>query len=62
MSNPFYVLVLAGGSGERFWPLSRKTTPKQLLRLFDSKTLLEETVERLHGFVSPENILILTNQ
>ena len=62
MSNPFYVLVLAGGSGERFWPLSRKTTPKQLLRLFDSKTLLEETVERLHGFVSPENILILTNK
>lgn len=62
MSNPFYVLVLAGGSGERFWPLSRKTTPKQLLRLFDSKTLLEETVERLQGLVSPENVLILTNQ
>src|SRR5215471_11452570 len=62
MSNSFYALVLAGGSGERFWPLSRRTTPKQLLRLFDSKTLLEETVERLQGFVSPENILILTNQ
>ncbi|MBV8376569.1 MAG: mannose-1-phosphate guanyltransferase, partial [Verrucomicrobia bacterium] len=37
MSNDFYVLVLAGGSGERFWPLSRKATPKQLLRLFSSQ-------------------------
>ena len=36
MSNVFYALVLAGGSGERFWPLSRKATPKQLLRLFSS--------------------------
>jgi mannose-1-phosphate guanylyltransferase len=62
MSNVFYALVLAGGSGERFWPLSRKATPKQLLRLFSSQSLVEETVRRLDGFVPPENILILTNQ
>ena len=62
MSNVFYALVLAGGSGERFWPLSRKATPKQLLRLFSSQSLVEETVRRLDGFVPQENILILTNQ
>jgi mannose-1-phosphate guanylyltransferase len=62
MSNSFYALILAGGSGERFWPLSRKSTPKQLLRLFDSTTLLEETVSRLDGLIAPEQILILTNK
>ena len=62
MSNPFYAIVLAGGSGTRFWPLSRNQTPKQLLRLFDAKTLLEETVERLNGLVPTENILLLTNE
>jgi mannose-1-phosphate guanylyltransferase len=62
MSNVFYALVLAGGSGERFWPLSRKSTPKQLLRLFGSYSLVEETVRRLDGLVPKENILVLTNQ
>jgi mannose-1-phosphate guanylyltransferase len=62
MSNSFYALILAGGSGERFWPLSRKATPKQLLRLFDATTLLEETVTRLDGLIAPDNILVLTNQ
>jgi mannose-1-phosphate guanylyltransferase len=62
MSNSFYAVVLAGGSGERFWPLSRRTTPKQFLRLFSDRSLLEETVRRLDGLIPPENILILTNQ
>src|SRR4029077_19507158 len=62
MSNSFYALVLAGGSGERFWPLSRRTTPKQLLPLFTNRSLLAETVSRLDGLIPPENILILTNQ
>src|ERR1700751_4037411 len=62
MSNSFYALVLAGGSGTRFWPLSRKTTPKQLLRLFNDGSLLEETLHRLEGLLPPENILILTNE
>jgi mannose-1-phosphate guanylyltransferase len=62
MSNSFYALVLAGGSGERFWPLSRRTSPKQFLRLFSDRSLLEETVRRLDGLISLENILILTNQ
>ena len=56
-----YALVLAGGSGQRFWPVSRDRLPKQLLRLFDNKTLLEHTLDRLSGVVPAENILILTN-
>lgn len=61
MSNPLYILILAGGSGERFWPLSRKTKPKQLLSLFSEETLLEATIRRLDGLVPIEQILILTN-
>lgn len=56
-----YALILAGGSGTRFWPLSRNTKPKQLLDLFGSGTLLEQTIQRLEGLVPLENILILTN-
>lgn len=56
-----YVLILAGGSGTRFWPLSRNAKPKQLLDLFNTGTLLTQTIARLEGLVPPENILILTN-
>ncbi len=56
-----YALILAGGSGTRFWPLSRNARPKQLLNLFGDSTLLEQTLERLDGLVAPENILILTH-
>ena len=53
---------MAGGSGERFWPLSRKAKPKHLLKLVSSKTLLEETVLRLEPLAPrPSNLLILTN-
>ena len=61
MSNPIYALILAGGSGQRFWPLSRRNRPKQLLRLVSERTLLEEAVARLENFVSTDRILILTN-
>jgi len=56
-----YALILAGGSGTRFWPLSRNSKPKQLLDLFGDGTLLAQTIQRLDGLVPPENILILTN-
>ena len=62
MSNSPFVLILAGGSGERFWPLSRRAKPKQLLKLLSDQSLLEDTVDRLKGFVPLERILILTNQ
>src|SRR5476649_2569919 len=61
MSNPIYALILAGGSGERFWPLSRRALPKQLLRLVAKETLLEQTAARLDGLVPRERVLVLTN-
>lgn len=56
-----YALILAGGSGERFWPLSRRATPKQLLKLFGEETLLQAALSRLEGLLPKENILVLTN-
>jgi len=56
-----YALILAGGSGTRFWPLSRDSHPKQLLDLFGNGTLLEQVIQRLDGLVPLANILILTN-
>jgi mannose-1-phosphate guanylyltransferase len=61
MRKSLFALVLAGGSGERFWPLSRRARPKQLLKLVSDKTLLEETIDRLDGLIPPSQILILTN-
>jgi mannose-1-phosphate guanylyltransferase len=57
-----FALILAGGSGTRFWPLSRDSRPKQLLDLFGDGTLLEQAIRRLDGLVPLENILILTNE
>lgn len=64
MTTPIatYALILAGGSGTRFWPLSRDARPKQLLDLFNQGTMLEQTIRRLEGLVPLENILILTNE
>src|SRR3954454_17847602 len=61
MRNSLDALILAGGSGELFWPLSRRARPKQLLRLVAEQTLLEQAVTRLAGLVPPERLLILTN-
>ena len=59
---PFLVFIMAGGSGERFWPMSRKAKPKHLLKLVSSQTLLEETVHRLRPLAQkPTDLLILTN-
>src|SRR3954469_1290370 len=60
MPNSLYALILAGGSGERFWPLSRRARPKQLLRLVGEQTLLEQAVARLDGLVPAERLVILT--
>ncbi len=58
----FHACIIAGGSGERFWPMSRASAPKHLLRLFSKRTLLEEAILRLRGVVAPRNIWILTNK
>ncbi|MCZ7591165.1 MAG: sugar phosphate nucleotidyltransferase [Kiritimatiellae bacterium] len=56
-----YAVILAGGRGERFWPLSRAARPKQLLALVGNRPLLAQAVERLEGLVPPERVLVLTN-
>jgi mannose-1-phosphate guanylyltransferase len=61
MDTRFHACIMAGGSGERFWPMSRTRAPKHLLRLFSERTLLEEAILRLRGVVADSNIWILTN-
>ena len=53
---------MAGGSGERFWPLSRQRKPKQLLSLVSEKTMLEEAIERIEGLIPLEDIFIITSK
>ena len=53
-------VIMAGGAGERFWPLSRRHRPKQLLRLAGRQTMLEDSVERIVGLTGPENLYIAT--
>ncbi|MCX7895531.1 MAG: sugar phosphate nucleotidyltransferase [Thermoanaerobaculum sp.] len=55
-------VVLAGGSGTRFWPLSRAHRPKQLLPLWGGKTLLGATLERILPLVGWEGVLVVTGQ
>lgn len=55
------ILIMAGGSGERFWPLSTKERPKQLLPLITGKSMIRETVDRVLKIVSPKDIYIATN-
>jgi mannose-1-phosphate guanylyltransferase len=57
-----YAVIMAGGSGTRFWPKSRCSYPKQFLSIGSDKTLIEESVERLDGLVQAENILIVINK
>ncbi len=55
-------LVLAGGSGTRFWPLSRRARPKQLLALEGGRTLLQSTVDRLSPLIAPHEVWIVTTR
>jgi len=58
--NHAYAVILAGGSGERFWPLSTKARPKQFISLFGGRPLLSLAVERLAGLIPNERIFIIT--
>lgn len=55
-----YVLIMAGGSGKRLWPLSRQDMPKQLLKVLGGKSLLRIAFERLEGLVPADRILVCT--
>ncbi len=61
VDESLYAVILAGGFGERFWPLSRQAKPKHHLALFSKGSLLETTIERLEGLISRENTLVLTS-
>src|SRR5437667_4545752 len=60
--NDRFVIIMAGGRGERFWPVSREKTPKQLLALLGRKSFLQEAVDRVLPLVQLENILVITNE
>jgi mannose-1-phosphate guanylyltransferase len=55
------VIIMAGGRGERFWPVSRERTPKQLITLLGHRSFLQGTFERVLPLVSPERIFVITN-
>lgn len=56
-----YAVIMAGGTGTRFWPKSRVAKPKQFLKLVGNKTMLQTTVERVREIIPEERILIITN-
>ena len=55
-----HAIIMAGGSGTRFWPKSRRDRPKQLLRLTGEATMLQQTVARIEPLVPRDRILIVT--
>ncbi len=57
-----FVVVMAGGRGERFWPVSREKTPKQLISLLGKQSFLQDAVGRVASLVPPENIFVITNR
>ncbi len=60
--SAFKAVILAGGSGERFWPLSTPERPKQFLAVFGGESLLRQAVSRLDGLVSPEDVFVVTTK
>ncbi|HVN53888.1 MAG TPA: mannose-1-phosphate guanylyltransferase [Anaerolineaceae bacterium] len=60
MAEQYYAVIMAGGGGTRLWPLSRKSRPKQMLRVFGERTLFQIAVDRLEGLFPPERILVVT--
>ena len=56
-----FAVIMAGGKGERFWPLSTSKHPKQLLALVGDKPLIAQAVDRLDGVIAPENVFVVTN-
>jgi mannose-1-phosphate guanylyltransferase/mannose-6-phosphate isomerase len=61
MTPPVYPVIMAGGSGTRFWPLSRQLFPKQLLKIIGDETLIQQTMRRVVKGAPPERVMISTN-
>jgi mannose-1-phosphate guanylyltransferase len=61
MATMNWAVIMAGGVGERFWPMSRRKRPKQLLPIVGSRTMIQQTVARLAGVVPPSRMLVITN-
>lgn len=60
MKNHFYAVIMAGGGGTRLWPVSRKSFPKQLLRVNGQQSLYQQAVQRLDGLFADDHILVVT--
>jgi mannose-1-phosphate guanylyltransferase len=56
-----YAVIMAGGSGTRLWPLSRKDRPKQALKLIGERTMFQHAVDRLAPIFPPERIFVVTS-
>lgn len=59
-SSHVYAVIMAGGSGTRFWPVSRGAAPKQLVRIVGDATMIQATVARLQPYIPAERVLIVT--
>src|SRR4030042_961594 len=62
MSSNIYAVIMAGGTGTRFWPLSRVRTPKQALNIIGDNSLIQDTVNRVSSLAPMERIYIVTNR
>jgi len=61
-THDLFVIIMAGGRGERFWPVSRQATPKQLITLLGKRSFLQQAVDRVLPVVPAKNIIIITNE
>jgi mannose-1-phosphate guanylyltransferase len=61
-SKDRFVIIMAGGRGERFWPVSRQTRPKQLITLLGKRSFLQQAVDRVLPVVPAKNIIVITNE
>lgn len=62
MTNKCYAVIMAGGRGERFWPLSKKTLPKPFIPLLKEETMIQETVKRIKHLIPEERIIIVLSR
>ena len=62
MAKQVFAVILSGGSGERFWPLSTPDRPKQFLTVFGGKSLIRQAVDRLRGVVPIDRVLVITSE